>query len=101
MFDDPKILLRNEVKEPVGYISIMKAIAAGNRKISTISSALQIPATTLNPYLRRLIEIGMVRRTVPVTENDPEKGKFGLYSIDDCIPHSGSVSSIRTLPSCL
>jgi AAA+ ATPase superfamily predicted ATPase len=83
MFDDPKVLLGNEVKEPAGYISIMKAIAAGNRKISSIASALQIPATTINPYLRRLIEIRMVKRTVPVTENDPEKSKFGLYSIDD------------------
>lgn len=83
MFDDPKVLLGSEVKEPTGYVSIMKAIATGNRKISSISSALQIPATTLNPYLRRLIEMRMVRRTVPVTENDPEKSKFGIYSIDD------------------
>ena len=83
MFDDPLILLGHEVKEPASYASIIKAIAAGNRKISSISSALQIPATTLNPYLKRLIEIRMVRRTVPVTENDPEKSKFGLYSISD------------------
>ena len=83
MFDDPRVLLGNEVKEPASYMSVMKAIAAGNRKISSISSALEIPATTLNPYLRRLIEIRMVKRTVPVTENDPEKSKFGLYSIDD------------------
>ena len=83
MFDDPRVLLGHEVKEPASYTSIIKAIAAGNRKISSISSALEIPATTLNPYLKRLIEIRMVRRTVPITENDPEKSKLGLYSVDD------------------
>ncbi len=83
MFDDPEILLGYEVREPTSYTSIMKAIANGNRKITSISSALEIPATTLNTYLKRLIEVNMLERTVPITDSNPEKSKNGLYSISD------------------
>jgi uncharacterized protein len=83
MFDDPKILLGGEVKEPVNYMSIMRAVASGNRKLTSISSAIQVSATTLSTYLKKLIEIRMLVKTVPVTENDPESSKSGLYSVYD------------------
>lgn len=44
---------------------------------------MQVPATTLNAYLRRLIETGMVVRRVPVTDHNPLKSRNGLYSVSD------------------
>ncbi len=83
LFDDPRVLLGDEVREVASYMSIMRAIADGNRKLSDISSAVQVPSTTLNAYLRRLIEMGMVVRRVPVTDCNPSKSRNGLYTISD------------------
>lgn len=65
------------------YLSIMKAIADGMNRITQISEAVGIPPTTLNAYLRKLVDNGAVRRAVPATEYFPEKSKSGIYSIAD------------------
>lgn len=83
MFDDPYILLQGEVQNTVTYMSVMKAIAAGNRKLSGIAGAIETSATTLPPYLKKLTDIGMVYRDVPVTEKYPDKSKTALYNIAD------------------
>ena len=83
MHRDPEVLLGGEVANPVSYMSIMKAVAAGNRRISDISSAVEVPSTTINAYLQKLIDIRMLRRDVPVTDNDPSRSRNGLYSIED------------------
>lgn len=83
MHRDPEVLLGGEVSNPVSYMSIMKAVAAGNRRVSDISSAVEVPSTTLNAYLQKLMDVRMLRRDVPVTDPDPARSKNGLYSIED------------------
>ncbi|MBP5394484.1 MAG: AAA family ATPase [Candidatus Methanomethylophilaceae archaeon] len=75
--------LSSEVKGVQVYLSIMKAIADGMNRITQISEAVGIPPTTLNAYLRKLLDNGAVRRTVPATDYFPEKSKSGIYSIAD------------------
>lgn len=75
--------LSNEVKGVPVYLSIMRAIAEGRNRITQISEAVGIPPTTLNAYLRKLLDNGAVTRTVPATEYFPEKSKSGIYSISD------------------
>ncbi len=83
MFDDPKVLLGEEVKNVATYMSVVAAVAGGSRRISDIASAIQVPATTLTSYLSRLIDIRVLRRTVPATERNPERSRSGLYSVAD------------------
>ena len=75
--------LSSEVKGVPIYLSIMKAIANGMNRITQISEAVGMPPTTLNAYLRKLLDNGAVRRTVPATDYFPEKSKSGNYSIAD------------------
>lgn len=82
MFDDPRTLISSEMKESTGYLSVLKSIAMGNHKITDISSNLQVSSTSLGYTLGRLMEIGLIARDVPVTE-DPEKSKNGLYVLRD------------------
>lgn len=82
MFDDPLVLMDDEVKSPGGYMSILSAIAHGNRRMTDIASALQTPTTSLTSPLKRLTDMRMVRREVPVTESE-EKSRNGLYQITD------------------
>ncbi|MCQ2079730.1 MAG: ATP-binding protein [archaeon] len=83
LFNEPEVLLRGEVKSLSAYMSIMRGVANGNGRLSDIAGAVEIPSTTLGPYLRKLISIRMLRRIVPVTEKDPESSKQALYVIGD------------------
>lgn len=83
LYDEPHFLLQQEVSEVGSYFSIIKAIAAGNSKLSAIASVLEIKATNLTKYLKTLIDLDILEREVPVTEDNPEKSKKGLYKIKD------------------
>lgn len=83
LYDEPNFLLQQEVSEIGSYFSVIKAIAAGSSKLSAIASMLEVKATSLSKYLKTLIDLDILEREVPVTENNPEKSKKGLYKIKD------------------
>ena len=83
LYDEPHFLLQQEVKDVGSYFSIIKTIAAGNSKLSAISAALEIKATSLTKYLKTLMDLDILEREVPITEDNPAKSKKGLYKIKD------------------
>ena len=83
LYDEPHFLLQQEVSEVGSYFSIIKAIAAGNTKLSAIAGVLEVKSTSLTKYLKTLIDLDILEREVPVTEDSPEKSKKGLYTIKD------------------
>lgn len=83
LYEEPNFLLQNEVTEVGSYFSIIKSIAAGNRKLGNISSSLSINPTNLSKYLQTLINLDILEREVPITEVNPEKSKKGQYKIKD------------------
>ena len=83
LYDEPHFLLQQEVSEVGSYFSIIKAIAAGNTKLSAIAGVLEVKSTSLTKYLKTLINLDILEREVPVTEDSPEKSKKGLYKIKD------------------
>lgn len=83
LYDEPHFLLQQEVTEIGSYFSVIKAIAAGNSKLSAISTVLEVKSTSLTKYLKTLIDLDILEREVPVTEEQPEKSKKGLYKIKD------------------
>ncbi|MCL2014115.1 MAG: ATP-binding protein [Oscillospiraceae bacterium] len=83
LFEEPEFLLRREVEEIGSYFSIIKSIAAGNHKPGKISSDIEIKQTSLPKYLKTLMDLDILEREVPVTENNPEKSKMSLYQIKD------------------
>lgn len=83
MFEDPLIILSSDVGGSSMYLSIVKAIGRDNHRLSEIASSLEVQSGMLTQYLNRLIEVGMVRKETPVTENEPENSKKGQYYLDD------------------
>ncbi|QSX07652.1 ATP-binding protein [Alkalibacter rhizosphaerae] len=83
LYDEPNFLLQREVGEVGSYFSIMRAIAAGNHKLSKIASYLGLKQTNLTRYLKTLMDLDLLKREVPITEEIPEKSKRGLYKIKD------------------
>lgn len=62
---------------PLGVLDIKEAflhtIAEGERKIGKIASKLRLPSNNLTKYLEILMDLDIVQREVPVTEEQPQK----------------------------
>jgi len=84
LFNEPRLLLMEELREPRNYFSILRAIAQGHTRLNEISQASGInDASTASRYLDILQQMHLITRRVPVTEIQPEKSKKGNYQIDD------------------
>lgn len=83
LYAEPEFLLQKEVFEIGTYFSILKTIASGCHKIGNIASAMSVQQTELTAYLRTLIDLELIERQVPITEENPIKSKKGLYVIKD------------------
>lgn len=83
LYEEPVFLLEKEVRETVNYFSIMRAVAMGNHKLSEIANALEQKTNHISPYLNILSDLFLIEKRVPVTENEPEKSRRGLYYIKD------------------
>lgn len=83
LYDEPNFLLQGEVMEIGSYFSVIRAIAAGNHKLSKIAGSLELKQTGLTKYLKTLMDLDIIEREVPVTVMNPEKSKKGLYRFRD------------------
>ena len=81
MFDEPAMLMRQELREPAVFTSVMRAIAGGANKQGEIANAVGVSVSSLGFYLKTLISLGLVERTVPFGES--ERSKRGIYRISD------------------
>ena len=81
--EEGEFLLREELREPKTYFSILRAISFGNTTFSDIMNYTGLDRNSMTRYLDILRTLGFVRREVPVTEKSPEKSKKGLYYVDD------------------
>ncbi len=58
--DEPLMVLREEVRNPSPYLSIIKAIATGRRTLGEISSYTGLPLGHVSRYLSSLIQLGLI-----------------------------------------
>ncbi len=82
LYSEPKFLLQEEINDLSRYFSILHAISSGDTKLSSICSRLGISSGGITPYITKLIDLDIVEKEVPVTENI-DNGKKGLYKIKD------------------
>lgn len=82
LYSEPKFLLQEEINDLSRYFSILHTISSGSTKLSTICSQLGINSGGITPYITKLIDLDIVEKEVPVTENI-DNGKKGLYKIKD------------------
>ena len=84
LYNEPRLLLMEELREPRNYFSILRAIAQGRTRLNEIVQAAQVgTAATTNRYLDILQQMQIVTRIVPVTEKRPDKSRKGIYRITD------------------
>jgi AAA+ ATPase superfamily predicted ATPase len=61
----------------------LRALALGKRKMAEILNETGLEKHVLSKYLAVLRELDLVERETPVTDQNPEKSKSGIYRIAD------------------
>jgi len=84
LFSEPRFLLIEELREPSIYFSILQAIAFGRTRLNEIVQETGIgDSHKVNKYLSVLRELRIVKREIPVTEENPYKSRKGIYLLAD------------------
>lgn len=81
-YEEPMMLLRQELREPANYNSVLSAIARGSTSPKQIAEAAGIDQTSIGKYLKTLEGLGLVERIVPFGDN-PDRSRKGLYAVRD------------------
>lgn len=80
LFEEPENLLKQELREPGIYNSIITAVAEGASKLNEITTKVGMESGSCAKYIKILIELGILRKETPITE---KSGKKTIYSIED------------------
>ena len=82
LYQDAELLVREELREPRVYFSILRAIAAGATRLSQIADRVQGPAGggNLSSYVATLQELGFAEYRRPVVG---ESVRRGIWTIAD------------------
>jgi uncharacterized protein len=79
LFDDPRRILEQELRQPQVYFALLEALAGGAKSIDDLASALRMKAQSLTAYLRTLREMRLVERVEPSGgEGGSQRGRYRL-----------------------
>lgn len=80
LYEEPSNLLKQELREPAVYNSIITAIAEGRTRLNEIAGKVGIDTGPCSKYLKVLMELGIIKKEMPITE---KAGKKSIYLIAD------------------
>ena len=85
LYEEVEMLMREELRDPSNYMSILSAIAGGATALNEIRNRTQLDKSLLSKYIFTLMNLGIVERRIPVTES--YKGRLGakgaIYFLKD------------------
>ena len=80
LFEEPENLMKQELREPAIYNSIISAVAGGASRLNEIATKVCLETGIVTKYLRVLNDLGILKKETPITE---KPGKKTIYTIDD------------------
>lgn len=81
LYEEPLLLLRQEVQEPGVYSAIIEAIAGGYTKSNEISTKIGEDSAKCLKYIKTLCELGILYKETPFGEK--ESSRKTIYGISD------------------
>ena len=81
LFEEPGNLLKQELREPAVYNSIITAIAAGSSKMNEIATKAHITSSACSNYMSALISLNIIRKELPVLAK--ANARNTIYRIND------------------
>lgn len=82
LYNEPGMLLRQGLREPALYNSVLSAVAHGATTPRIIAERAGIGRVSVGKYLRVLVELGLLERRVPFGAN-PDSTRKASYAIGD------------------
>lgn len=82
LYAEPQMLLRQELRDPALYSSILDAIGMGATSPKRIAERAGMDSGGVSPYLKTLVDLGIVERVVPFNENVATTRK-SIYRLAD------------------
>lgn len=101
LFEEPENLLKQELREPAIYNSVITAVAGGASRSNEISTKIGIEAPVCAKYLKVLLDLGILIKKTPIAE---KPGKRTVYAIGDnffkfwyrfVLPNTSAISAGR------
>ena len=85
LYNEVEFLIKQELREPAVYNTIIEAIALGNNSFNDILTKTQIEKSKLSVYLKNLIELYIVEKEFPALSKDKAKSNAsgGSYILTD------------------
>ena len=82
LYNEPAMLLQQELREPAMYNSIITAIAGGASRLNEIATKVCEDSPKVSKYLQTLVNLQIVNKVYPFGEN-PKNSRRGIYRIAD------------------
>lgn len=73
LYQETEFILKEELREPKTYFSLLKEISEGKNTLNELSNALGTPRTTLVSYINTLSELDLIELIKPVTSHKTSK----------------------------
>ena len=80
LFEEPSSILKQELREPAVYNSIIAAIAQGSTKLNEIATKTGEETNKCGKYLKSLFDLRIVEKQLPITEDSQ---RSGIYKLSD------------------
>lgn len=81
LYEEPQLLLRQEVNEPGVYSAIIESIACGAAKANEISTKVGEESAKCIKYINHLCELGILHKEIPYGEK--HSSRKTIYRISD------------------
>ncbi len=78
LYEEPKILLKEEFREPRIYEMILKRISEGKNTYGELQNALHLDSGNISRYLETLISSRFIKYIIPLNQK-----RRGIYEIND------------------
>ncbi len=80
LYEEPENLLKQELREPAIYNSVITAIAGGASHANEVATKVGVESAVCAKYLKVLLDLGIIKKETPITE---KPGKKTIYTIGD------------------
>jgi AAA+ ATPase superfamily predicted ATPase len=81
LFEEPNNLLKQELREPAVYNTLITAIATGSSKLNDIATKTHMPTSSCSVYLNSLLSLNIIKKELPILHNPTSKNT--IYRLTD------------------